>query len=311
MSLWGTSAADRSKPKFLKVNGRFSPDNVYATTRGWVYKHRNGKTELLVCIRGLSDALGGAQITEVFFDKTVYAQTDTASITVVFTEPVAVTSGSATLSVTTVSGLGGSPLTFTYASGTGTDKLVFTLALTGLADIAGETLALVGQTVGSAVWTDATGTTGTVATAFATGVQVAAADHGSIAFVNPTVSGGTIVAVGFGAAAYAAAAVVTVKVKYNQNVVVTGVPTVSINQVTVGAVNALYASGSGTNTLSFTFNFSGVGVSTKTIQILAQTLGTPGGATLLVGATPAEVTFVSGDRKDSALTGAYADIVLS
>jgi hypothetical protein len=309
MSLWGTSTADRSKPKFLKSAGRFSPDNCYATAEGWTYRHKDGSEELLVAITGLSTSLGGAQISEVYFDKSVYAAGDTASVTVVFTEDVTNTSGTPTLTVTTVSGLAGSPITFTYASGSGTNKLVFTATLSNAA-IAGEVLALAGQTVSGSTWADSAGGSDTVDTAFLTG-DIVSPTGGT--YANPIVSGATIIAAGFGAASYTHTDTVVVHVKYNTSVTVTGVPTLSINQTTVGAGSATYTSGSGTNTLAFSLDLSAgsFGVSGKSIQILAQTLGVTSASITDALGVAADLTIASGDRKDSALTGAYADIVLS
>lgn len=310
MSTWGSSSTNRKKPSYLVPGGKFSPDKCFATAAGWVYRHNDGSEELLVTIGGLSTALGGAQITEVYFDKTTYAQGDTAVITVVFTEKVTKVSGTPTLSVTTVSGLAGSPLTFTYASGTGTDKFTFSLDLSTITGVAGETLALVAQTIGSATFSDTAGGSDTVDTAFASGDRYSAAGA-TTTYANPTVSGATILKACFGAGAYAHTANnVTVKIKWNQTVTVTGVPTVSVIQTSVGAVAAAYTSGSGTDTLTFTVDISAVGVASNSLQLTAQTLVVTG-ATIKAGLITADLAFASGDRQGANFSGSYADIVLS
>jgi len=382
MSLWGTSNTDRSKPKFLKAGRNYSPDNCFAGPRGWMYKHIDGSEELLVCIRGLSTALGGAQITEVYFDKSSYSATDVAAITVVFTEKVTKVSGTPTLEVTTVSGRAGSPLTFTYASGSGTNEFIFTLDLATVTSAAGEVLALAAQTIGVATFSDTAGGADIVDIAFASGDRKAAGGLGET-YANPTIDGGSIIAVAFGAGAYAATATATVKVKYNQSVTVAataktitgftagggdvvfdsvahgfqvgeivtvagvdpvaangtftitakandtftvtladptayvsggtaiGLSTVTLTQTTVGTKKAPYVSGSGTTILTFSLDLTGWGVTSKDLQILAQTLALPSGVTIKAGIVNADLIFASGDRTDSAFTGAYADITLS
>lgn len=308
MSLWGTNSTNRAKPKWLVSGGQFSPDRCYATNEGWVYKHLNGNVEVLVAIGGLADALGGAQITQVYFSAVNYTVGDVASVTVVFTEPVTLTSGTPTLSVTTVSGTA-SPVTFTYASGTGTDKFVFNTTLS-TATLAGEVLAIAGQTIGGApVLADAVGSSGTVDTAFVNGDRSGVPDTNS-AYANIQMRGATITKAAFTAASFSAAALtLSTKIKFNTPVTVTGSPTVTVNQVTVGSITLTYASGSGTDTLVFTNATSGI-QSGKTIQFLAQTIGLTS-ATITAVAVNADAAFASGDRTASDFVGAYADIVVS
>lgn len=307
MSLWGTSTADRSKPKFLKAGGRFSPDRCFATSRGWEYKHKNGKTELLIAITGLATALGGSQITEVFFDKATYNAGDVAVLSIVFSEAVTKTSGTPTLSVTTVSGLAGSPITFTYAAGSTTNTWTFTATLSNAA-IPGEVLAVAGQTLGGgAVLADTAGGADVVDVAFVNGDRVGAA--GSLTYANPVVTGATILKVAFTAATLSAAAnTVSIKIKYNTPVTVTGTPQAIVAQTVSGNITLDYASGSGTDTLIFTKATAGL-VQTRVVSITAQTL-TLTGATITALAVNADATFINGDRTASDFSGAYADITV-
>ena len=301
MTSWGSTSTNRTKPKFLVPGGTYSPDNCFATERGWEYRHTDGSVELLVTIPGLATALGESQITQVFFDKATYAPGDVAELTVSFTEAVTISSGTPTLSVTTVSGAD-SPITFTYASGSGTNELVFTATLTD-GTFNGEVISVAGQSFGGgASFADAPDTT------FVNG------DRGPVpnasVYADPVVSGALIRKVAFTDPAFTESEdEVSVKILYNAAVVVTGVPTLIVAQTTVGDITLLYTSGTGTDTLIFTKTAAGL-VETETLSISGQTLGTPGGATITGLGVAADVVFVNGDRTADDFSGAYVDIVV-
>lgn len=109
MPLWGTSAANESKPKYLTDEQK---EQCYATGAGWAIKRPDGEEEILVSIRGLSTRLAAASITEVKFASGSYVAGATKSVKVSFNEKVAVT-GNPTLVVT---GSVAGAVTATYAS---------------------------------------------------------------------------------------------------------------------------------------------------------------------------------------------------
>lgn len=307
MSQSGANPTDRSKPKFLKLGGRFTPENCYATARGWVYKHRNGKEELLIAISNLSTKITGAQITEVFFDNSIYSPTGTAGIVVVFTEKVTVTSGAATISVTTGLGSPG-PFTFTYVSGSGTDKLLFTRALTGTGVTPGDTLEIAAQTIGSTVWADTAGGSDTVGTAFV-GANRYAPLGKAPTYAGAIFGGATITKASFSTTAFAPVSTLGVKVQYNQPVTVTGAPTVVVGATTTGAQTLTYVSGSGTNTLLFTKAFTGTAA--ETLSLAGQTIALAGGTINDSIGTACAVAFAGGVLAGGNLTGTYANIVVA
>ena len=86
MALWGVTDADESKPKWAVRGSVCDPQNIFATSEGWVLRHYKNaaKTaywdEVLVSVDGLvgaggrgTNTLGGADITAVFFEETGYA----------------------------------------------------------------------------------------------------------------------------------------------------------------------------------------------------------------------------------------------
>lgn len=116
MPLWGNSTNDESKPKWLRKISKVNDiTKVFATSKGWVYRHDKGNgrywDELLVAIRGLDTKLGQASVSEVsFVTKTITVGTGkTLTVAADYNEPVTV-SGSPTVSV------GGATLTY-YAAG--------------------------------------------------------------------------------------------------------------------------------------------------------------------------------------------------
>lgn len=171
MPLWGNSDADENKPKFLTDAQK---KEVYATASGWTVEagstqtgndNPNAKPEVLVANRGLSTAIGAADITEIeFITTSVSAATPAAfSVRVRFNEPVDVVTTGGTPTVTVTNDNDGestsSNFDLDYASGTGTNELVFTATWTDeflegdVLSIGANTMALNSGTI-----KDATGT---------------------------------------------------------------------------------------------------------------------------------------------------------
>jgi hypothetical protein len=104
---------------------------------------------------------------------------------------------------------------------------------------------------------------------------------------------GDITAVFFEQEALAQTDTGTVVVIYNEQVDVTGSPTLVVTGDVTGAVTATYARGTGTNRLEFDFT---VPSATETLSIGAQTIGLAGGTIYDKGSTDAaDLAFVSGD----------------
>ena len=160
MSLWGAYETDESKPKYLTAEEK---KNCYATADGWVYKHPNGKEEILVAIGNLAGTsgttnLGEATITDItWITTTVYESdsdsADTLTIKVGYNEKVTVT-GNPTVAVANddASGDGNGNYTLAYSAGTGTNQLTFTassltLSATDVLSIAAQNVALAGGTI--------------------------------------------------------------------------------------------------------------------------------------------------------------------
>ena len=128
MALWGNTDADEAKPKWLTADQK---ENVFADSRGWVYKHPNGLEEVLCAIGELSTSIGAADINEVEFTTTSFsaAAGGNIDITVTYNEKVTVdtTSGTPSIVVTNDQTGGGTDATFTaaYQSGSSTNRLVF------------------------------------------------------------------------------------------------------------------------------------------------------------------------------------------
>jgi hypothetical protein len=133
MSLWGAYETDESKPKYLTDEEK---KNCYATADGWVYKHPNGKEEILVAIGNLAGTsgttnLGEATITDVTWVTTTLTADsdpdDTITVKVGYNEKVTVT-GNPTITITNddTSGDGNGDYTLAYSAGTGTNQLTFT-----------------------------------------------------------------------------------------------------------------------------------------------------------------------------------------
>jgi hypothetical protein len=104
---------------------------------------------------------------------------------------------------------------------------------------------------------------------------------------------GDITAVFFEQEALAQTDTGTVVVIYNEQVDVTGSPTLDVTGTVTGAVTATYARGTGTNRLEFDFT---VPSATETLSIGAQTINLAGGTIFDKGSSDAsDLAFVAGD----------------
>ena len=104
---------------------------------------------------------------------------------------------------------------------------------------------------------------------------------------------GDITAVFFEQEALAQTDTGTVVVIYNEQVDVTGSPTLDVTGSVTGAVTATYARGTGTNRLEFDFT---VPSATETLSIGAQTINLAGGTIFDAGSSDAsDLAFVAGD----------------
>ena len=159
MSLWGAYESDESKPKYLTDEEK---KNCYATADGWVYKHPNGKEEILVAIGNLAGTsgttnLGEATITDVTWVTTTLTADsdpdDTITVKVGYNEKVTVT-GNPTMVISNddTSGAGNGDYTLAYSAGTGTNQLTFTatgltLSATDVLSVGAQNIALAGGTI--------------------------------------------------------------------------------------------------------------------------------------------------------------------
>ena len=153
MALWGKSTSAESRPKFLGEDNADGAggkkEDCIATTRGWELKagtiasgndNTSAQPELLVCIGGLSAALGAANILSVDFTAGTYAHdgSDDFDLVYTFDENVTVTSAALTADNTIsnkvhvgVQCLGPTDMAndgvmqLQYHSGSGTNKLTF------------------------------------------------------------------------------------------------------------------------------------------------------------------------------------------
>ena len=136
MALWGVTDADEAKPKWAVRGSGVDPQNIFATSQGWVLRHYKNaaKTtywdEVLVAVDGLvgaggrgTDTLGEADISAVFFEESTYAAAATGTVVVIYNEKVDVTNG-ATLVVTNTTD--SASITATAAAQTGTNRAEFT-----------------------------------------------------------------------------------------------------------------------------------------------------------------------------------------
>jgi len=104
---------------------------------------------------------------------------------------------------------------------------------------------------------------------------------------------GDITAVFFEQEALAQTDTGTVVVIYNEQVDVTGSPTLDVTGSVTGAVTATYARGTGTNRLEFDFT---VPSATETLSIGAQSINLAGGTIFDKGSSDAsDLAFVAGD----------------
>tara|TARA_Y100001938_G_scaffold98212_1_gene134405 strand:- start:2170 stop:2748 length:579 start_codon:yes stop_codon:yes gene_type:complete len=143
MPLWGKTNVTSAKPKYLN---HVDAGDVYADTRGWIkaVKNADGTTkseEVLVSIKGLSDAVGGATPTAVYFDKAAYDSDDVVTLTVEWDEELQFTGTVNTSNLTAVGvTLGGSAQAFVYSSGLDAakegNKINFTSTLSGTGSLA-------------------------------------------------------------------------------------------------------------------------------------------------------------------------------
>lgn len=165
MALWGTKSGIENMPTWLTPEER---ENCYATSAGWVLKHKDGTEELLVAVRGLQTRLGAANITKVSFGSGAYTAGASKQVKVTFNEKVTVT-GNPTLEVT--NSLGGT-VTATYAS---INAQGTTLTFTFTAPAAGATLSIAAQSVSLAGGTITEQATGNAAAELAISAGIAGA----------------------------------------------------------------------------------------------------------------------------------------
>ena len=183
MALWGVTAADEAKPKWAVRGSDVDPQNIFATSQGWVLRHYKNaaKTaywdEVLVAVDGLvgaggrgTNTLGEADITAVFFEETGYAGGATGSVVVIYNEQVNVTNG-ATLIVRNTTD--SANITATAAAQTGVNRVEFTFT----AAATGKAHAIQAQTISGTI-VDSTGGA-TSDKAFVAGDVIGAGGSGS------------------------------------------------------------------------------------------------------------------------------------
>ena len=125
MPLWGKTNTTTAKPKYLSYKDE---GDVYADPRGWIkaVKNADGTTkseEVLVSIKGLSDAVGGATPTALYLDKNAYEVDDVVTLTIEFDEELQFT-GIVNGTILRASGVtvNSAAATFVYASGLDANK---------------------------------------------------------------------------------------------------------------------------------------------------------------------------------------------
>ena len=159
------------------------PQNIFATSQGWVLRHYKNaaKTtywdEVLVAVDGLvgaggrgTNTLGEADITAVFFEETGYAGGATGTVVVIYNEQVNVTNG-ATLIVRNTTD--SANITATAAAQTSVNRVEFTFT----AAATGKAHALQAQTISGTI-VDTTGGA-TSDKAFVAGDVIGAGGSGS------------------------------------------------------------------------------------------------------------------------------------
>ena len=157
MPLWGKTNTTTAKPKYLN---HIDAGNTYADSRGWVLavKNPDGTTkseEVLVAISELSDDVGVATPTAIYFDADAYENGDVATLTIEWDEEIQFSGATVIAANLTVTGvtLGGAAKTFAYSSGVGADlesnkiNFQFTLDAVGALVIGGCTVNLLNSLV--------------------------------------------------------------------------------------------------------------------------------------------------------------------
>ena len=211
MALWGKSTSAESRPKFLGGDGADGAggkkEDCIATPRGWELKagtvasgndNTSAQPELLVCIGGLSAALGAANLLSVDWTDGTYAHDGSDDFDIVFTYDENVTVTSAALSAdntisnkihTSMHILGPTDMAkdadmkMQYLSGSGTNKITFRGRISadgvagGLIAIADATAAM--ATDGTSAMVDGNGTTVANADADHAGGSAAAGADGA------------------------------------------------------------------------------------------------------------------------------------
>lgn len=139
MPLWGINTSDESKPKWLRAGSQMNdPSDVFATERGWEMRHYKDEAktewwdEVLVCVSGLSGALGAGSITAAYFEVANLVAGTTKSVVIIYNEKVTVT-GTPQLTVTSSASAN---VTASYARGSGTNRLEFDFTVPGVGSIA-------------------------------------------------------------------------------------------------------------------------------------------------------------------------------
>ena len=148
MPLWGKSTTVESRPKWLAGDGGQGAagrsEDAFATTAGWSMRagqpnsgndNTSAQAEVLVCIGGLSAALGSANMLSIDFTAGAYADAASFSVAITFDEAITVTSaaGSGTTNKAYVvlarfdgDDMAKANVSAPYASGSGTNRIVFT-----------------------------------------------------------------------------------------------------------------------------------------------------------------------------------------
>jgi hypothetical protein len=275
MPLWGNSATNESKPKWLNTTRK---ERTFADSRGWVEKRPSGIDEVLVAIGGLGASLGAPTIASVRFNPTSVVQGSDIDFYVNYNEPVTI-SGIPTITVS--GGLG--TLTYNSAdSNPAAGLLVFTMVTTTLTSP--DTITVSGYTsltISGASIIDATDGTTSGEVLLSNTVDVSASlTNAALAIVNT---------VAYTSSGVASPADVVLEVQYNQPVAV--IPT--------SGTPWIFGSGYGTD-----FIYSS-GISSPSTGLLKFTLDTTGGAGQ-VRVMPSGLIVTSGVGIATTISGATA-----
>jgi hypothetical protein len=133
MPQWGANTNDESKPKNLTEEEK---SRTFATTKGWEINRVDGTTEVIVAIRNLSggnslsDKLGAADISAVYFLSSSYTTGATGRVRVVWNENITpTTTGTLVVKQTNATSNAVTNITATRAGNTTSNFIDYTFAV--------------------------------------------------------------------------------------------------------------------------------------------------------------------------------------